>query len=581
MMEEENPRPAFGAPRHRRLLGVGRDRVVQYAVLGVVTLLVLAPIVPILFQAFVDRPLYEAGGMFTLHGYIRLFTQSGFGAVIGNTLAFAAMTTVFALLVAIPIAIVVTRTRLPGGRWFAFTMQWPFFVSSLVLGFGWIIMYGPAGFVSVWVRGMVGHVPWSLYSLPGMAITEAVALAPIAYVFCANALRRSDASLEAAAQLCGAGPLRIICRVVLPMLRPPIVYSSVLVFSMAVETLSVPLLYGQPVGIDVFSTFLYRHGLQSIDPDYTVLGAASTIILALTLVLLVVQARLLKHAARFVSVRGKASRPRPLELGWLRWVGMAFITAYVTLGALVPLAGLVVRSFTLILTPLQSPLKTLTLDNYAAIYRYPVYVGAIGNSLVIATVGALAMSALAVLAVMIARRTPFRLCRVLEYVCLIPQSIPGIVLGLGFFWAFAYAPFGTGAAIQGTLWALVLALGLRALPSAFGSVAPATMQIGCELDDASRVSGADWVTTFFRVLRSLVTPAFAGAVILGFVLILKEYSSAVFLATADTQIFGTVMLVLWTQGGTGSVAALATMQIALTAVIVAVANALLRRRYRA
>ena len=59
------------------------------------------------------------------------------------------------------------------------------------------------------------------------------------------------------------------------MLRPPVVYSAILVFSMSVETLSVPLLYGQPVNIDVFSTFLYRNGLQSIDPDYSVLGAAS------------------------------------------------------------------------------------------------------------------------------------------------------------------------------------------------------------------------------------------------------------------------------------------------------------------
>ena len=201
-------------------------------------------------------------------------------------------------------------------------MQWPFFISSLILGFGWILMYGPAGFVSVRFEKLFGGVPWNLYSIPGMAVTEAVALAPIAYVFCANALRQSDASLESAAQVCGAGPLRILGQVIIPMLRPPVVYSSILVFSMSVETLSVPLLYGQPVGIDVFSTFLYRNGLQSIDPDYTVLGAASVVILAVTISLVAVQAKLLKDAARFVSVRGKATRPRKLELGWVKWVSI-------------------------------------------------------------------------------------------------------------------------------------------------------------------------------------------------------------------------------------------------------------------
>lgn len=567
----------FTPPRYHRPFGIGRELALQYAVLAVVALLVLAPIIPTLIQAVVDRPLYESGGLFTLQGYVRLFTQAAFGTVVLNTFIFAALTTIFSLLIAIPVAIVITRTRLPGSRFFAFTMQWPFFISSLLLGFGWMIMYGPSGFVSIWVRGLVGEVPWSLYTLPGMAITEAVASAPIVYMFCVNTLRQSDSSLESAARVCGSGPFRIIFKVILPMMRPPIVYSSILVFSMAVETLSVPLLFGQPVGITVFSTFLYKHGLQSVNPDYTMMGAASTIIVLVAIGLVIIQIRLLKRASRFVSVRGKSTRMRPLDLGWWRWVSSALIAIYVIIGVLIPIVGLVARSFTAILSPLVSPLNFLTLENYAMIFRYEAYVDSIYNSLIIATVGAIVMSAIAVMAAMTARRSRFRFGRAFEYLCLIPQAIPGIVLGLGFFWAFAYMPFGVGSLVLGTIWALIIAVGIRAMPTAFGSIAPTIMQIGVELDHAARVSGADWVMVFFRILRRLLTPAFVGAVILGFVLILKEYSSAVFLVTADTQIFGTAMLVLWTQGGqAGAVAALAVMQIFLTAVIVAVANRLLK-----
>ena len=74
------------------------------------------------------------------------------------------------------------------------------------------------------------------------------------------------------------------------------------------------------------------------------------------------------------------------------------------------------------------------------------------------------------------------------------------------------------------------------------------MQIGAELDNAARVSGADWLMTFFRVLRVLITPAFAGALVLTFVIMLKEYSPAVFLSSADNNILGTTMLELWAQG---------------------------------
>jgi iron(III) transport system permease protein len=117
---------------------------------------------------------------------------------------------------------------------------------------------------------------------------------------------------------------------------------------------------------------------------------------------------------------------------------------------------------------------------------------------------------------------------------------------------------------------------MRALPSGFGSIAPSVMQIGQELDHAARVSGADWVRTFTWVLGRLLTPAFVGAMILTFVTLLKEYSPAIFLASAESNIIGTTMLELWVQGNTGSVAALATLQIAITAAFVGIANLLMK-----
>lgn len=561
---------ALPAPKYPRVFGVGRDRIVQYAVFITLAIFVIAPIVPILYQSVRDRPLYDGAGLFTVNNFVTLFTDAGFGRVILNTAIFAIGTTMLTLVIAIPMAVLVVRTRLPFGRLLGLSMQWPFFISSLLLGFGWITLYGPAGFVSVQVRQVFGFVPWNLYSLGGMAVTEAVGLAPIAYVFCVNALRQSDASLESAARVCGAGPLRILFSVVLPMLRPPIVYSSILVFSMSLETLSVPLLYGTPVRIQVFSTFLYTNGLQSIRPDYGILGAASTVILVVTIATVIIQAKVLKNAQRFVSVRGKAVHPRPLELGWIRWIAAVGIIVYVIFGALLPILGLVFRSFTLIFTPLQNPLRTLTLNNYQRVFTFPVYVESITNSLIVAAVGAVLVSGLAILAVIIARRSSFRFARTVEYLALLPQAIPGIIVGIGFFWAFALFPGGSW--IQGTLMAIIIAFGLRALPTAFGSIAPAIMQIAHELDNAARTLGADWLGTFFRILRSLLRPAFVGALILVFVTMIKEYSAALFLSSANTGVIGTTMLELWVQGNTGSVAALATIQIAITAVFVGVAS---------
>lgn len=564
-------KPALPTPKYPRFFGLGRSRLLQYVVLIVVTIFVVAPILPILYQSTIDRPLYESGGIFSAENYIHLFTEAGFGQVILNTAIFAVSTTVLTLVIAVPMAVLVVRTRLPFGRVLGLSMQWPFFVSSLILSFGWITLYGPAGFISVQVRDIIGVVPWNLYSLGGMAVTEAVALAPIAYVFCANALRQSDAALESAAQVCGAKPLRILAKVVIPMLRPPMVYASILTFSMSLETLSVPLLYGTPVNIQVFSTFLYTNGINSIRPDYGILGAASTIILVVTIGTVVIQAKVLKNAQRFISVRGKATRPRRLDLGWIKWVGVAIMFFYVIFGATLPILGLVFRSFTVIFTPLQNPLQHLTFRNYDLVFSYPAYVQSITNSIIIAAVGAVVIGFLALLAVLVARRSTFRFRRTLEYLSLVPQALPGIIVGLGFFWAFALVP-GLSGLLLGTLTAVIIAFGLRALPIGFGSVASGIMQVADELDNAARTSGADWLGTFTRVLRTLLVPAFVGALILIFVTMMKEYSAALFLSSANTGVIGTTMLELWAQGSGGAVAALSTLQIAITAVVVALAS---------
>lgn len=571
----------YQAPRYRRILGIDRNNALFWALLAGLALFVLAPVVPTLFQALRDRPLYQEGGVFTLENFVSLFTEADFGRVALNTILFAGLTTVLTIAIAVPMAIAVVRTNLPGRRVFAVLLQWPFFISSLILGFGWITIYGPAGFISVEVRSILGFIPWNLYSIYGMAITEAVAMAPIAYLFCANVLRQADSSLEDAARSVGAGPFRILRSVIIPQLRPPVVYSVILVFSMSVETLSVPLIYGTPADITVFSTFLYRNGLQSVNPDYGVLGAASVVILVITVLLVAMQAKLLSNAQRFVSVRGKATRPRTLDLGWIKWIAVVVIAFYAVFGAAIPVLGLIFRSFTRIFTPLQNPFDSLTMDNYNVIFDFPAYSSSITNSLIVAGAGALIISAIAMLSAVVARRSTFRRRRLVEYLSLAPQAMPGLIVGIGLFWAFTMLPFGLNGLIQGTLAALVIGFGYRALPSAFGSISPSIMQISPELDNASRVAGADWLRTFTRVLASLLTPAFGAAVILTFVTMFKEYSPAVFLGSGNTKVIGTTMLELWAQGITGPVAALATIQIVLTTIFVLIAGLLMKGRRNA
>jgi iron(III) transport system permease protein len=566
-------------PRYRRLWGHGKETWIQYGVFVAIVVLVLAPLVPTLWQSLIDRPLYASGPVLTWQNFVHLFTQAGFGKVVLNSLYFAALTTVFAVVLSVLLAVVLIRTRVPGGRVMGSMLLWPIYISPLVLAFGWIIVYGPAGFVSVWFRQVFGGVPWNLYSIPGMALTEAVALIPIGYLYCSGALRLSDPSLENAARTCGARPLRILLTIVLPMLRPPILYSALLIFSTSLETLSVPLLFGRPVGIDLFASFIYINGLAQSNPDYGLVAAASVFTLGVMAILVTVQALSLRNAQRFVAVRGKASRPRLFELGKLRWLGFAFAFVYLLLGPVIPLLALLLRAFTQILTPLVNPFTLLTLDNFKLVFSYHAYVQSIYNSIIIALIGAVATTLLISVVVLVARRSGFRFRRALEFTSLAPQVVPGIILGIGFFWAFAL--IGPLNWINGTLLALIIAFSVRSMPAAFGAIAPIVMQIGDELDQASRSLGADWWRTFSRILFKLIMPGMLAAFVLLFVQMIKEFTPAVFLANAHSQVIGTTMLQLWLNGNTGAVAALSCVQIAITAVFVFIAGKVLKVRSNA
>lgn len=451
----------LGTPQYRRLFGAGREVTIHWLTFLVTAVLVLAPVVPILYQSVRNQPLYAAGGAFTLSNYTHLFTSAGFGSIVLDTLLFAVLTTVFALAIAVPMAILLERTRFPAARLFGQVLRWPIYISPLVLAFGWIVVYGPAGFLTGAVREGFGWVPWNLYSLPGMAFVEAVAQVPIAYLFCANALAASDTSLENAARSVGAGPLRVLRSVVVPMLRPPMLYAGLLIFGTAIETLSIPLILGEPAGITLFSNFLYEQGIDSINPDYGLLGAASTFMLLTTIALVVFQTRLLGHAQRFVSVRGKATRSDLLDIGAWKWLGFAFVGLYVVFGALLPMLALILRAFTSLLTPLVNPFDLLTLDNFRLIFDYAPYTESIVNSITVAFVGAVAVTLFGTVVVLVARRSDFRFARLLETTAQSPHAVPGLIVGIGLFWAFTWIP--GGDAVRGTLFALIIAFGIRAL----------------------------------------------------------------------------------------------------------------------
>jgi iron(III) transport system permease protein len=228
------------------------------------------------------------------------------------------------------------------------------------------------------------------------------------------------------------------------------------------------------------------------------------------------------------------------------------------------------RSAVSFLTPLIPVWKVLTFANFEQVLGSATYVRSIVNSVLVATIGAAIGTFFILVIALVARRSDFKHSRALEYIALFPRALPGIIAGLGFFYAVIWLP---GAdVIRGTIAVLILAFMIRYIPVGFGAIAPALAQVGEELDRGARISGADWWTTVTRIIVPILRPALFSCYALLFIHFFKEYVTAAFLYQPGSEIIGTTMLQLVAQGDNGPVSALATIQVVITAAFVIIAR---------
>lgn len=548
------------------------DRRVQWGIAIVAVALVLFPLWPILYQAVVDKPLYDADRAFTFGSFARVFGSRVFWRVFGTTVLFATLTTVLSTVVGVLFALLLTRTDIPLRRLFANLIVMPFYISPLVLAFAWIIIFGPQGYVTIFVRETLRLPVWNLYSVGGIAVVASVYYVPYTYLYCTASLALSDPQLEDAARIGGAGPLRALWAVTLPLLRPAVVFSVLLTFVSAIELLSIPLVLGTPKGVEVLASYLYTLGVVGGSPDYGAIAVIAIFMLLLITGLVWAQGRIVSEERRYVTVGGKATRARRVKLGPLRWVCAAVLSLYALLGIILPVLGILAQSLTAFLSPLISPWEVRTGENYAKIWMTPEFRGSILHSLLISLIGGAVGIVFIALVALVVNRSDFRGRRLLAYVALYPRAVPGIIVGIGFLWAFLLIP-GIGA-VRNTLVALTVAFIMRYIPLGYGAVSPSILRISGELDRAARVAGSTWLGTVRSILLPLLRPALLSGYILLFITFLKEYSSAIFLVTRDSSVIGTTMIELWRQGDSGPVAALSAVQLVLTVIALVVGQTL-------
>lgn len=562
---------------------------------GVVVLLTaLAIYVPLSFiivQSFLSAPFFAPSKHFSLDAFHFIFDDPGFYKALRSGFILAFGLAAIAIPLGGMLAFLMIRTDLPGRRWIEPLILVPVFVSPMVLGFGYVVAAGPVGFFSMWAQQLLGFIPWNIYSLTSIVIIAGLTHVPHAYLYISSALRSMGSDVEEAARVAGASPLRVMMSVSLPMVRPAMLYATVLLFFLGLEVFGLVLVLGDPEGNLVLATYLYKLTNKLGIPSYHLMAAVAVVLIAMTIPLVMLQRRLMRTANRFVTMKGKASRARPLPLGRWRWVAGGVVAFWLLVTIVVPLIGVLLRAFVSNWGMGVSLFDVLSLDAFRTVFSQTNLIRAIINSVAIGVFGG-ALAVFCYLFIGLAmHRKPDNVTRFLDYSVLVPRAVPGLLAGLAFLWVFLFVPMWLDNSLEdGWLSALPFAEWLRenvvewlrALRSTIFSVwlaytvvwmayglrliSSTLLQVGPELEEAARSTGASRAQVTRHVTVPLAKYGLIGSWLLMFLIFEREYSTGVYLLSPGTETIGSMLVSLWASGAIDIVAALSFINIVLVVV---------------
>src|SRR5918992_2558514 len=500
--------------------------------IGAMGFYVLYPLILILINSFNVSTIAEPPA-YGLQAWRDAFSEPGILRSLWNSVMIGIVLQLIALPLGIFISWLLARTNI----FFASAMEFGFWISfilpNLVTTFGWMLLLDPStGLINNWLRELpiLNKLNFDIYSFWGIIWAHLMANGISTKVMLMTpAFRRMDASMEEASRMSGASPFMTMVRITIPAMTPVIIVVFLLSVIRIFSSFETELLLGVPWGFYVYSTKIVDLARQ--EPPLVNQAAALGSIILLFLVAFIPLQRKLITRRQFTTVTGQF-KPKIIDLGPWRYPATAFVALVIFVLDVVPLLSVLGGSFMTRFGFFNLP-KTWTLEYWQMALGDPRILQGLQNTLIIAVsaalVGAFFFSLIAY--VLIRTRLPGR--SLLDSICWLPSAIPGVLSGLGLLWMFLGTP--VFRPFYGTLFLLVIAVVLGGITLATQILKANFVQLGTELEEASRMSGAGFWRTYLAVVLPLMAQTIALVCVLKFMFAAQHNSAIILLATSETR----------------------------------------------
>jgi len=548
----ESPIRAGAAGRSWR---IGLDTLLFPGVTILIAAAILFPLGFLVYGAVTTVPIGAPNEGFTLENFARVLTSPRYLQAIWHTLLTSSFATVLAGTIGIMMAWLVTRTDVPGVRWIRLGVMIPFFVSPFVGALAWsMLAQRDVGLINI-VLSSLGLPQMNVYSIGGIIWVLGLYYAPYVFIFTSSALYNMDPQLEESAQMSGLNRRQVMQRITVPLVTPAILSGMLLTFVSTAGQFGVPAVLGTPFNFYVMTTYIYDL-TQTYPSQFNRAAALSFVLLFIAAFFVWMQNRVVRGRS-YTTLGGKGFRPRIIPLGRLRWVAAGLASLFILLSSILPL-GIIAYASLLKIYTAEFSLSLLTLENYRELFLVnDMSRRAIRNTLILALAAATLATYLAVIVNWITLRSRVTYRHWLDYIVMLPISVPHVVLAIGMLWTYIYLPL----PIYGTLWILLIGYVTGFIPYAVRNVGATFMQIDRGLEEAATMVGAGWLRTVREVTLPLLKPGMVGAWMLLFIIYVRELTTSIFLYSPRNEVLAVLIYNRWAEGDYSALCAMAVVQV--------------------
>ena len=534
----------------------------------IVGFLTMCPVVMLLLGSFSKD--FVSFGQFTLSKYIEAYTDPDFADILWNTAFFTCGSAALATLLALFLAYVNTRTDLPFKFIFKIISIIPMMIPHILFSVSWALLLNPSnGILNKLLMNLFGlkNAMFNIYSLSGMVLVEGLLDLPIAYLIIAPAMGAFDVSLEESSKVCGATNLRTLFKVTLPVLRPAILASAILVIVRSLASFAVPSVIGMPGRIYVLSTHIYRNISSGFAADFGKAAAIGMSALAASITLIYIYRYLTSESGKFVTISSRGFKPTLIRLKKAKYP--VFVIVGVLSFVLIILPVLVLFYTSMLpysMPPSGRAFSMMSWNNWVEVLEDPISLLSLKNSLFLGIAGATLGTTLSIFVSYVIVKIRSTASGILESLSFLSFSFPGIVIGVGFMWFFVRTP------LYGTITALLIGYIATYLPYGIRPISSAFVQIHSHLEESSRVCGASPFYTLRRIVIPLLIPGVVSGWILMATMFLRELTLSVVLSRPGTEVLAVQILHFAEDGLWGKLSALGIIMIFISSSLVIAAS---------